>query len=249
MPATTVNYPIILIKGMNSTLIDEYILHTVKSINWTNDILTNINSKSDFSNLLTSTFGDNLITSNVSSSTFNKNNEKLSISLQYGVNNSGIIGSGSGANYYTPSDMLTPISNAGYVFRTKASKKPKTITATLLYNCDSSISTLRSWFALRYVGTTSNEVGVPISVIHPSPVGQHIQHGLYINNFENYVKESVTGWNEFSITIDIETQCPNIFTNETDTEWYLDYINLSSYKGTSAVTGYPVYLKELVVEE
>ena len=227
-----VNYPIIHIKGMNSTLIDEYILHTVKSINWTNDILTNINSKSDFSNLLTSTFGDNLITSNVNDSSFNTS--------LYGP---GFIYGTISSNGASATDFVLLLTTAsGPLFSAKISK-PKSISCKLRwYNIpNQSASPINGALCLFGILLDNDVILLQADGSNGTTSSNLIYGGTYIDNGNNKILNLQEGWNNVSVNINVDTDLPNCF-KENKNEYELKLVT-PTYNNTY---GY-VYLESLVI--
>ena len=222
------DYPLILFKGMNSDLLntvtDTYIL------NWTNDILDSLNTKEEFSELLTTTFKDNLVTNNVNDSTFDNDSDSHAVCLRYGRNYSRL------SNPITQ-NLILACKNADNIFSISTKSKPNQIQISIIPKMIAS----RALFALCFIGKNTGEVNIPFSVAHTTS-----SNYIYTNNFNTTLNKIVS--NELTTyTIDIPSQCPTLFL-EQDTEWFFNYINVLTYVGANSVSGYPIYLKELIIK-
>lgn len=226
-------------------------------IYWPNSVLQGVASLDDFKTLANETFDDAVSFSGLTSSNISIDAEH-GVSLQYGVNNTGISSSGTTTpeeGYYSPSDFLNPLlsregsnTRVNRVFSANVHQTPKSIHIELNYNYNGS-SNYRAWFALVFANLTDRSTFVPVSFIRPSPVsGYKDQDGIYTNNFKTHLVEhtSTTGWNNLVADINIAKDFPE-FASAENTEWELGYVCLSQYKGTSAVSSSPVYIKDLIV--
>lgn len=219
-------------------------------IYWPNSVLQSVASLDDFKTLANETFDDAVSFSGLTSSNISIDAEH-GVSLQYGVNNTGISSSGTTTQEegcYSPSDLLNPLTNVNRIFTTNIHQTPKSIHIELSYNYNGS-SNYRAWFALVFTNLTDKSTFVPVSFVRPSPVsGYKDQDGIYTNNFKTHLVEhtSTTGWNSLTADISIASDFPE-FASAENTEWELGYVCLSQYKGTSAVSSSPVYIKDLIV--
>jgi len=233
------------ISGTRSEKIKEY---TYPDLNWSASVLkSQATTAAGFNNLLTNTFGSDLIVNNVSSGVYNtKYSTSYPLAPQYGSTTR------ISSKYTNPVDILKTISLP--IFAVNNVIKPKSISIYAYHYNVQNTATYTAFWCLRFTGLTSGEVSYPIAFYDQDTAGASpanaflVYGGLFSNNGKTKVQALANGNNVFNLTIDVASQCPSCFTKN-DLRYKMEFVSVRTYYGASVTyTCVPLYINSLQIK-